>query len=150
MIKELKEPELAAWRLFLTAHARLITRIDQELTEADCLPLHWYDVLVELALAPGRRLRMHELADSIVLSRSGLTRLVDRLEKEEFLCREPDPADRRGTFAVLTDEGRAALRRSWPVYAKGIQVHFAQHLSDAEISTLAGALTRVLEAADER
>ena len=92
---------------------------------------------------------MHELAAAIVLSRSGLTRLVDRLERAGLLCRQPDPSDRRGAFAVLTDEGLAALRRTWPVYARGIAEHFARHLSDEEARTIAEALERVLAAVRE-
>lgn len=144
---DLDELHLAAWRNFITSHATLISIIDRELTEANCLPLHWYDVLIELVEAPEHRLRMHELAAKVVLSRSGLTRLVDRLEKEGFLCREPDPTDRRGAFAVLTEQGRDALRKSWPVYARGISEHFARHLSDEEARTLVEIFTRILEAA---
>src|SRR5262245_56887236 len=123
MTEHLDELHLAAWRTFITAHARLIDRIDGELIAAARLPLHWYDVLVELVEAPDHRLRMHELARSVVLSRSGLTRLVDRLESAGLLRRQPDPADRRGAYAVLTEEGRAALRKAWPVYAAGISKH---------------------------
>jgi hypothetical protein len=86
--KKLDDLHLDTWRLFITANARLLDIIDGDLLAAGCLPLHWYDVLVELAQAPERRLRMSELAERVVLSRSGLTRLVDRLEAEEFLVRE--------------------------------------------------------------
>ena len=89
---------------------------------------------------------MHELARAVVLSRSGLTRLVDRLENAGLLCREPDPSDRRGAFAVLTDEGRDMLRRMWPVYAAGIAEHFGGHISDEEAHVLTEALSRVLAA----
>ncbi len=146
MAKELDDIHLDAWRTFITAHARLIDAIDAELVEAGRLPLHWYDVLVELIEAPDHRLRLHELADRVVLSRSGLTRLVDRLENAGLLARQPDPMDRRGAFAVLTDKGREAMRQSWPVYARGIARHFARHLSDAEARTLTEVLTRVLDA----
>src|SRR5689334_5190797 len=108
------DPEkLAAWRSFITAHAMIIDRIDRNLAEADLIPLNWYDVLIELAEAPDHRLRMHELASSVVLSRSGLTRLVDRLEKEGYLTRERDSEDRRGAYAVITANGRDALRHAW-------------------------------------
>lgn len=104
-------------------------------------------MLTELVEAPEHRLRMHELAAKVVLSRSGLTRLVDRLEKEGFLFREPDPTDRREAFAVLTEQGRDALRKSWPVYARGISEHFTRHLGDEEARTLVEIFTRFLEAA---
>jgi DNA-binding MarR family transcriptional regulator len=138
-----------AWRSFITAHARVIERIERELAEAGLPPLGWYDVLLELSAAPDRRLRMHELARAVVLSRSGLTRLVDRLEGAGFLRREPDPADRRGSFAVLTDEGAEMRKRMWPVYARGIIEHFGKHLDDEEAHVLTQALKRVLDAARE-
>ncbi len=142
---KIDEPHLTAWRNFITAHARLIDQIDRELVVAECIPLHWYDVLVELAEAPERRLRMHELADKVVLSRSGLTRLVDRLENAGLLARQADPSDRRGSFAVLTDKGREALRQSWPVYAHGIREHFATLISPGEAQTLTEIFTRLLD-----
>jgi DNA-binding MarR family transcriptional regulator len=92
---------------------------------------------------------MHELARAVVLSRSGLTRLVDRLEKAGLLRREPDPADRRGSFAVLTDEGAAMRERMWPIYAQGIAEHFGDALDDEEAKTLTRALERVIAATRE-
>ena len=141
--EEPDEVHLAAWRAFLNTHAALIARLEQELAAAGVIPLTWYDVLIELFEAPDRRLRLHELADAVVLSRSGLSRLVDRLEAAGLLRREPDPSDRRGAFAVLTDEGHAALRQAWPVYARGIAEHFAHHISADEAQTLSAALERV-------
>lgn len=138
-----------AWRAFITAYALVMERIERELAEAGLPPLGWYDVLLELSVAPERRLRMHELARAVVLSRSGLTRLVDRLEQAGLLRREPDPADRRGSFAILTDEGAAMRERMWPIYARGIAEHFGKHLNDEEVDVLTGALKRVLSAARE-
>jgi DNA-binding MarR family transcriptional regulator len=144
------EPRLDAWRTFLRAHAAVVDRIERDLAaDPDNLPLVWYDVLLALSGAPDRRLRLHELARAVVLSRSGLTRLVDRLEAAGLLCRRPDPTDRRGAFAVLTEEGRAALRRTWPAYARGIQDRFARHLDDEEARALTAALGRVLAAVRE-
>jgi len=142
-------PYDVAWRVFITAHAVVIEQIERELAEGGLPPLGWYDVLLELSVAPGRRLRMHELARAVVLSRSGLTRLVDRLEKAGLLRREPDLADRRGSFAVLTDEGAVMRERMWPVYARGIAKHFGQHLDDEEARVLTRVLKRVLDAARE-
>ena len=136
-----------AWRALITAHAAAVERIERGLLEAGLPPLSWYDVLLELSAAPGCRLRMHELAGAVVLSRSGLTRLVDRLEKAGLLRREPDPADGRGSFAVLTDEGAGMRQRMWPVYAKGIAEHFGAHVSDEEAEVLSRALGRVRAAA---
>jgi DNA-binding MarR family transcriptional regulator len=144
MNEKLDDLHLAAWRNFITAHALLIDLIDKELMAAGCVPLHWYDVLIELAEAPERRLRMSDLARKVVLSRSGLTRLVDKLEGAGMLLREATPGDGRGAFAVLTDDGMAALRKAWPVYAQGIKRHFAQHLSDEEARIYQESLGRML------
>src|SRR5579859_3239466 len=94
MDTKLEPSGLVAWRSFLTAHAALINQIERELLEAGVVPLSWYDVLFALYDAPGQRLRMSELASAIVLSRSGLTRLVDRLEAEGLLARERSVSDR--------------------------------------------------------
>ena len=144
--EEIDEVQLAAWRNFITAHANLIDLIDRELTIADRLPLHWYDVLIELVEAPENRLRLSELAHKVVLSRSGLTRLVDKLEIAGYLRRQAAPDDRRGAFAVLTDKGKDAVRKSWPVYTKGISKYFASNISQAEARTLRDVFARILEA----
>src|SRR5262245_19747221 len=146
MIEKPDEQQLAAWRHFITAHATLIEIIDRDLAATGCIPLQWYDVLVELVEAPDRRLRMHELANRVVLSRSTLTRLVDRLEAEGLLARERSETDRRGANAVLTEKGLEALRQAWPVYARAIAHHFARHLSTDEAQTLAVVFRRMLEA----
>jgi DNA-binding MarR family transcriptional regulator len=144
MNEPLDEFHLAAWRALLKTHAVLIDKIDHELAAAKVLPLSWYDVLLVLYEAPDRRLRMHEIASAIVLSRSGLTRLVDNLEAEGLLFRERSGKDRRGAYAVLTDKGLAALRQTWPVYSKGIAEHFARFLGNQEASILTDVLQRML------
>lgn len=149
MSQPLEPTALNAWRTFITAHARLIETIDRELTAADCVPLHWYDVLVELVEAPEQRLRMSDLARKVVLSRSGLTRLVDKLEKAGLLLREASPEDGRGAYAVLTEAGHNALRKAWPIYAQGIQTHFAHFLSADEAQIFAKVLARILEGMGE-
>ena len=128
MPKSLEEPALAAWRGFITAHARLIEQIDRDLAAASCVPLHWYDILIELFEAPGQRLRMSDLAARVVLSRSTLTHLAERLEHAGLVRRERSDSDRRGAYAVLTEAGDLALRKAWPVYAHGIAEYFARHL----------------------
>lgn len=142
----LDQPQLRAWQTFLTTHALVIEQIERELAEADELPLSSYDVLLALVEAPNRRLRMHELAEAIVLSRSGLTRLVDRLEQDGLLKRDRSGSDRRATYAVLTLKGFRAFRRAWPVYAQGIRQHFVQALSEEELSELTRVLERVKKA----
>jgi DNA-binding MarR family transcriptional regulator len=140
---------LLAWRALLRAQAAAVGRIERDLAASEGnLPLTWYDVLLALVGEPERRLRLHELARAVVLSRSGLTRLVDRLEAAGLLRREPDPTDRRGAFAVLTEAGYEAVRRTWPAYARGIQEHFARHLQAGEADVLARVLERVATADD--
>ena len=145
----LERGRIVAWRTFLTAHAAMIDRIERDLAEEGLMPLSWYDVLLALYEAPERKLRMHELARTILVTRGGLTRLVARIEKAGLLRREPDPADGRGLYAVLTEEGLESLRRTWPTYAYGIAEHFGKHLTDEEVEVLDRALRRVLTAARE-
>lgn len=138
----------SVWRLFLTAHIRLLDRIESKLAEAKLPPLEWYDVLLALKEADNHRLRLSELADRVLLSRSNLTRLVDRLEKAGLLSREPCPSDRRGTFAILTESGLAMQQRMWVVYAEGIAYHFAAHINDDEANRLEDVFKRLLIAAE--
>jgi DNA-binding MarR family transcriptional regulator len=149
MNEKLDDKRLTAWRLFITAHARLLDTIDGELAKAGCVPLHWYDVLIELYEAPERRLRMSELARKVVLSKSGLTRLVDKLENAGLLQRAAAESDGRGAFAVITEAGIAALRQAWPVYAGGIQSHFAAYMNEDETRQLTAVFSRVLDGLGE-
>jgi DNA-binding MarR family transcriptional regulator len=150
MAKEpLSELHLAAWRAFLKAHATVVDRIDHDLAAEQRLSLSSYDVLIELYEAPDRRLRMHELAQRVVLSRSGLTRLVDRLEAEGLLTRDRCGTDRRGAYAVITEQGVAALRKAWPVYARGISYYFARWLSQEEAQIFAAAFERLLQTSSD-
>lgn len=142
----LTRKQLTAWRMFITAQATIIDMIERELAEAKQLPLSSYDVLLALVEAPNRRLRMHELAQAVVLSRSGLTRLVDRLEQDGLLRRDRSGPDRRATYAVLTLKGFRAFRQVWPIYARGIINYFAQHLTEEEIHVLSKAFAHILAA----
>lgn len=137
---------MRAWRAFLEAHAAVARQLERELLAETSLPLGWYDVLVQLNEAPGRRLRMHELASAVLLSRSGLTRLVERMERASLVTRNTHPSDGRGTVAVLTDAGRAQLRRCAPTHLRGVDEHFLAHLDDGELDVIAGALERVAAA----
>jgi DNA-binding MarR family transcriptional regulator len=139
---------IAVWRAFLQAHAAVTAALDEELLAERDMPLTWYDVLVNLRAAPGGRLRMQELADAVLFSRSGLTRLVDRMVRAGLLRREPCPDDRRGTFAVLTADGKRTLRKAAPVHLRGIGQHFTRHLTDADVRALGSALQKVLRASE--
>ena len=136
--------QLDDWRALINAHALVLERTEAALARADLPPLGWYDVLWSVYRAPGRRMRMHELARAVVMSRSGLTRLVDRLEAAGCLRREACANDGRGLDVTLTDEGDATLRRMWPVYGGAVREHFAHHLRDDGV--VAEALAPVVAA----
>jgi DNA-binding MarR family transcriptional regulator len=138
------EANLATWRAFLNAHAVLIQRIEQDVQARGLPPLSWYDVLWPLHRAEGKRLRINELAEQVVLSRTGLVRLVDRIEAAGLLRREPVPEDGRGSYAVITKEGTATLRRIWPIYRRHIQHDFLDPLG-ADTARLRRALERIVE-----
>jgi DNA-binding MarR family transcriptional regulator len=144
----LNERELTAWRGFLRAHAQLMRELDVELQEAHGLPLTWYDVLIQLELAPEKQLRMSELADSVLLSRSGLTRLVDRMEREGLVSRCRFEEDARGLLAQITDAGRARLREANDTHIAGVRARFVDRFSGVELDALGAMLQRVHEPAD--
>jgi DNA-binding MarR family transcriptional regulator len=145
--KSLETSKGSVWALFLTVHAMLVGGIERRLAQAGLPALAWYDVLWGLERAPGQRLRMSELADKVVLSRSNLTRLVDRLEDAGLVEREPSEEDRRGAYAVLTESGKAVRRSMWPVYAQGIKDLFESRLGEEEAAVMGATLRRLLAAA---
>ncbi len=110
------------------------------------MPIAFYDVLTHLSEADGGRLRMRDLAHAVLVSRSGLTRLVDRMERAGYVRRERCPDDRRGAFATLTARGRRALRQAEPIHERSVAEHFVRHLRADEAEVLTGALARVTAA----
>lgn len=142
----LPETHLEAWRRYYVSFWRIFAAIEADLQAAGLPSLSWYDALYELYLAPDRHLRMSELARSALLSRSGLTRLVDKLEREKLIERKSCPRDGRVQHAVLTDKGIEVLRKIWPVYRAGIAKYFAAHLSDAEAQEFARMMSKVVTA----
>jgi DNA-binding MarR family transcriptional regulator len=140
----LTDAELAAWRGFLRLHASLVKDLDAELEAHHKLPLSSYDVLTALANHPGGRMRMCDLADAVVLSRSGLTRLVDRLQRERLIDRAQCTSDARGAYAVLTEAGRERLKEAQPVHRDGVRRRFLNHFSEEELEQLAACWNRVL------
>ena len=141
-----ERPRLAneAWAALLQVHAALVPRLDRALQQTAGLPLSWYDVLLELAAAPGRRLTMGELAQRVVLSRTRVSRIVDELVAAGLVCREDNPDDGRSAFAVLTADGLARYRAAAPHYLASIETEFASGLTDAELGAVAAALRTVL------
>ena len=144
MTTALTTGELSAWRTFLRAHAQVVRRLEAELLAEHELSLPSYDVLVQLSEAPCHRLRMTELADRVLLSRSGLTRLVDRLVREAQVERQSCPSDARGTHAVLTEAGLARLRAAWPTHLRGVAEHVTDKLTPAEVEQLDGLLGKLV------
>lgn len=142
-VKQLSPLELAAWRGFLRVHAALVRELDRELEHEHDLPLTQYEVLLYLDNAPDHRLRMSELASSVLLSQSGITRLVDRMEGEGLVERVPCPDDRRGLWAILTDAGRSRLAAARPSHLAGVRARFLDHLGDEELQALSDAWERV-------
>jgi DNA-binding MarR family transcriptional regulator len=137
--------ELDSWRGFLRTHARLVRELDEELTERHGLPLSSYDVLTTLEDAPGDRLRMSHLADAVLLSRSGLTRLVNRLVDQGLIERVECENDARGSFAALTAAGRKRLAEARATHRSGVRRLFLDRLGEREQSQLARAWSRLLD-----
>jgi DNA-binding MarR family transcriptional regulator len=140
---QLGKPQLDAWRALLRGQALLLEQVERDLAEADLPPLGWYDVLTELNKAPGGRMRIHELANAVILSRSGLSRLLDRIESAGLLRREPCKDDRRGAFAAITPAGKRMLDRMWPLYERRLAEHFNPQLEAADARALVSAMDAV-------
>src|SRR3954466_16394768 len=143
-LPSLSELELDAWRGFLRTYTTLVRELDDELTERHGLPVSSYDVLVQLDEAPGGMLRMSPLADAVLLSRSGLTRLVTRLENQGLIERQECKNDARGAFAVITPEGRARLNEARATHRAGVRDRFLDRLSERDQRNLAKIWSRLL------
>ena len=140
MATDVAPAHLDAWRAVLRTHAAVTDQVERDLTDAGLPPLAWYDVLWALRESPRGRLRMGELAEQVTISRGGLTKLVDRIEKAGLLERRACPTDRRGFDAILTRDGKAMLRRMWPVYADALNRAFASELTTEQARAVAGGL----------
>ena len=144
------EQQLLAWRLFLRAHALVTRRLETDLLAEQHMPLASYDVLVQLVEAPQRRLRMTELAERVLLSRSGLTRLVDRLEREGLVRREACLDDARGLFTVLLPAGVEKLREASGTHLRGVAEHAVGRLDEEEAAQLSTLLGRMIDDSPRR
>ncbi|SPL92601.1 Transcriptional regulator, MarR family [[Actinomadura] parvosata subsp. kistnae] len=141
--ESLTAEELAVWRMLQRAQVRITRHLESELLVAHDLPLASYEVLVQLAESPRRRLRMNDLADRVLLSRSGLTRLIDRLQRDGLVAREACADDARGLFAVLTEAGAARLAEATPTYLRGIRRQFLDMLDAGEIARVRVMLAKL-------
>jgi DNA-binding MarR family transcriptional regulator len=143
------DPRQRAWARFVTVQAMLLERIESAFAEAGLPTLAWYDVLWILECSDGGWLRMHDLARRAVVSRSNVTRLVDRMEKEGLVQRADCPEDGRGTVCELTARGRALRAKMWPVYRKQIDSLFGKHLDAREADLIARAFERIIESSKQ-
>ncbi len=142
---EHKDPRFTAWYGNLQATMRSLQRIEREVEEATGLPMASIEVLVNIGMEAGGRIRMSELADTLLLSRGGATRLVARLEDAGLVDREVPRDDRRATFAVVTDKGAAMVERAMPILEGAAARHYLDHLNESELRTLRGASLKILE-----
>ena len=138
--------KLTAWRTMLEAHSAAIDILSRELAEEHDLPLAWYEVLLYLSEADEGHLRMHELAESLLLSRSAATRFIDRMEEAGLVTRQACPTDRRGMFVVLTAQGRRRFVEAAPTHLAGITRTFSDHVTDEEARIMVDVLGRVKSA----
>jgi DNA-binding MarR family transcriptional regulator len=136
---------VSAWSALLRVHATVVPKLGRALSDVG-LPISWYDVLLVLNAAPGRRLRMSELGQQAVLSREQVSRVTTELERAGLVERQPNPDDKRSSFAMITPDGRTRLRSAAPTYLAAIERHYTRHLTKQEIAVVAAALTKVLEA----
>jgi DNA-binding MarR family transcriptional regulator len=141
---ELNEVELTAWRSVLRVHAAVVRELDAELEARHRVPHTSYEVLKGLRKAPDGRLRMAELAEHVLLSRSGMTRLIDRLEREGYVTRSTCDKDGRGCYAVLTDAGALLVDRARATHIAVVRARFIRHFSEDELRELATLLARAL------
>src|SRR4051812_43051488 len=136
--------ELRAWHGLVKAHACLVKRLDAQLEAEHGVPLSSYEVLLRLSEAEGGKLRMHDIAAAVMLSRSGLTRLVDRLERDSLVCRCSCENDARGAYAVITDSGRERLAQAREGHLTAVRELFVAHYSEQELETLGPLLERLI------
>ena len=150
MIEVPSEVQMLAWRSFLECRSAVIKALESELMEDPGLSLTWYDVLIHLSEASESRLQHQALAGSLLLSRSGVTRLVDRMAKAGLVRREASPEDRRASYVVMTPQGRDALDRASPVHVRGIVQHFTRYLDSEDASALQKFFSRVSQGDQKR
>lgn len=140
---EPRDPRLAPWRAFLLAHARISRRLDEELRAEHDLTIGEYDALLTIAQAPERRIRMRQLADEVILSKSGVTRLIDRLVDDGLVERSACLADARGAEAVLTERGLARLRAASMTHLRGVNEHFLTIVDTDDLEVIERTMTTV-------
>jgi len=137
------DPSLETWEQFLRAHSAITRRLDADLVAEHGISLSDYDVLLQLARAPDGQLRPTELSERVLLTRSGITRLLNRLEKQALVDRHPCPQDGRVTYAAITPAGEAKLREARPTHLQGIRQRFSDRVDRQEADQLASVFARL-------
>lgn len=143
MTQSRRELATNAWAALLRTHAAVVPQLDRTVQRQTGLPLSWYDVLLELAAAPDRRLRMTELGECVVLSRTRVSRIVDEMTGAGLVSREDNADDKRSAYAALTAAGWARYRAAAPHYLGAIEEQFAAGLTDAQLRCVSSALSRI-------
>jgi DNA-binding MarR family transcriptional regulator len=139
----LNDTEMTAWRSLIRTTTGVLATLDNELQAAHGLSLGEYEVLVLLSEVPDHAMRMTDLAAQLHLSPSGITRRIDGLVKREFVERQQCPSDRRGSYAVLTDDGRRTLEAAAPTHVEGVRTHFVDRLGEKQLANLTAALSTI-------
>jgi DNA-binding MarR family transcriptional regulator len=143
MTEELSAEAVRSWARLVRVEQLLLDQVERDLKIAGLPPLVWYDVLLELVREPGGRLRYRDLRAKLLLAKHNLSRLLDRLEAERLVAREPVEDDARGAQIAITEAGRQMQKRIWPVYRRAIARHFASKLSGTDVQQLGRILNKL-------
>lgn len=142
------DPKSAAFSLLVRAKSKLDVRLAQSLESIGSVPLDVFEVLDTVSRCPEGRMRLSDLADALALSRSGLTRRLDRVERVGYVVREECPDDKRGAYAVLTDPGRQVHEANLPVFRETVRAHFDDRITEGEARQLSALMRRVIGSLD--
>lgn len=145
MAKKLDEMTISSWVKLVRTQQILLEQMEADMKAAGLPPIGWYDVLLELDSQPSKKLRISDVGAQVLLSKSNITRLIDRMEKRELVVREPCEEDGRGAYAVITKDGKAMKRKMWNVYQKSINSMFHEPLTDADKKNLTKILGKLVE-----
>ena len=143
MMEKLTETQIESWAALVRTQQYLLNQVEADLKKAGYPPLAWYDVLLELKCAPDGQMRLNEIGARMLLQKSNLTRLIDRLENEGLINREVCDADKRGAYAVITAKGRALQKRIWVIYARSLRTHFASKIAQQDADVLLKVLRKL-------
>lgn len=133
---KLDDLTLSAWMKLVRTQQILLENMEDDLKKSDLPPVGWYDVLFTLDEQSSGKLRISDIGSEVNLSKSNITRLIDRMEKKELVVREPCEEDGRGAYAKITKSGKAMKRKMWKVYEKSIDTYFSEHIKETDKKAL--------------